>query len=70
MKKILTPDLLAQDMKALGASVLGLKKELLSLRLRHKSKTLDNPRQISKIRKDIARLKTAIAMKTISLKKG
>jgi len=70
MTNFLISDLLNRDMKSLGSSVLDLKRDLFALRLRHKRKALENPRQISKIKKDIARLKTAIAMKTISLKKG
>ena len=44
----------------LEARVLDLKKELFNLRFQHATNQLDNPKRISEVKKDIARIKTVI----------
>lgn len=41
-----------------------LKQELFNLRFQHAVNQLDNPSRLSAVRKDIARVKTAISAKT------
>ena len=41
-----------------------LKKDLFMLRMQHATNQLDNPMQISAVKKDIARVKTIIREKT------
>jgi ribosomal protein L29 len=68
MKKTMMAELLQQDIRSLGSRVLEHKRELLNLRLQHRRNKLENPRQISKIRGEVARLKTALTMKKINKK--
>lgn len=44
----------------LEARVLDLKKELFNLRFQHATNQLDNPKRISEVKKDIARIKTVL----------
>ena len=41
-----------------------LKEELFNLRFRHATNQLENPKQITEVRRDIARVKTVITEKT------
>ena len=43
-----------------------LKKDLFMLRMQHATNQLDNPMQLSAVKKDIARVKTIIREKTIA----
>lgn len=45
--------------------LLQLKKDLFNLRMQHATNHLDNPTQISSVRRDIARVKTVIRQKTL-----
>ena len=44
----------------LEAKLVGLKKDLLMLRMQHATNQLDNPLQIATVKKDIDRIKTII----------
>ena len=70
MEKKMMTELLQRDVHSLGFRVVELKKELLSLQLQHKGNKLENPRQISKIRREVARVKTALTMKKTNKKEG
>ena len=50
----------------LDAKLLDLKKDLFQLRLQHATNQLDNPRRISAVKKDIARVKTVIRENELS----
>lgn len=63
-------DLLQQDDPALKSRVLELKRELLNLRLQHRSKELKNVSQISRVRRDVARVKTALTLRCIQKKES
>jgi len=45
--------------------LMGLKKDLFFLRMQHATNQLDNPIQISLVKKDIARVKTVIRQKQL-----
>ena len=47
----------------LNARLADLKKDLFMLRMQHATNQLDNPMQISAVKKDIARIKTIIREK-------
>ena len=49
----------------LEEKLIGLKKDLFYLRMQHATNQLDNPIQISMVRKDIARVKTVIRQKQL-----
>ena len=49
----------------LETKLLQLKKDLFNLRMQHATNHLDNPTQISAVRRDIARVKTVIRQKTL-----
>ncbi len=55
-------ELLQKDELSLRHQVVSLKGELLNLRLRHRVKKLDNPSQIAKVRRAVARVKTALSV--------
>ncbi len=60
----------AIEVRKLSASELeeklsGLKKDLFFLRMQHATNQLDNPIQISQVKKDIARVKTVIRQKQL-----
>ena len=52
----------------LEARVLDLKKELFNLRFQHATNQLDNPKRISEVKKDIARIKTVLKENEINNK--
>ena len=59
----------AKELKNLSVEELGkkledLKKDLFMLRMQHATNQLDNPMQLSAVKKDIARVKTIIREKT------
>ena len=49
----------------LNAKLLDLKKDLFMLRMQHATNQLDNPVQISLVKKDIARVETIIREKQL-----
>jgi ribosomal protein L29 len=63
-------DLRAQDPTALKQLILEQRRELMNLRLRHRSKQLENFMEISRARRQIARLKTVLNSKMINRKEG
>jgi ribosomal protein L29 len=63
-------DLRAQDPAALKQLILEQRRELMNLRLRHRSKQLENFMEISRARRQIARLKTVLNSKMINRKEG
>ncbi len=56
-------DLKNKDVNELKKMLVGKKSELFELRLKLKTMQLTNPSQISAVRKDIARINTAISAK-------
>ena len=56
-------ELNAKDEAALREELLLAKKELFNLRLQHATNQLDNTARITEVRKNIARINTAITMK-------
>ena len=59
----------AKELKNLSVEELnkkleGLKKDLFMLRMQHATNQLDNPMQLTNVKKDIARVKTIIREKT------
>ena len=52
------------SVEELTAKLDGLKKDLFMLRMQHATNQLDNPMQLSAVKKDIARVKTIIREKT------
>ena len=52
-----------QSVEALEKKLQDLKKDLFMLRMQHATNQLDNPMQISAVKKDIARIKTIIREK-------
>ncbi len=56
-------DLKDKDVNELKKMLVGKKSELFELRLKLKTMQLTNPSQISAVRKDIARINTAISAK-------
>jgi large subunit ribosomal protein L29 len=57
---VLQSELAQQDARSLRQKVLELKRELMNLRLQHRSKELKNMSQIRRVRRDVARVKTAL----------
>jgi len=53
----------ALNPEELQDKLMGLKKDLFFLRMQHATNQLDNPIQISHVKKDIARVKTVIRQK-------
>ena len=49
----------------LEAKLADLKKDLFTLRMQHATNQLDNPSQISAVKKDIARVKTILREKEL-----
>ena len=56
-------ELNAKDEEALREELLLAKKELFNLRFQHATNQLDNTARITEVRKNIARINTAITMK-------
>lgn len=60
----------AKEIRGMSAAelenkLLQLKKDLFTLRMQHATNHLDNPTQISAVRRDIARVKTVIRQKQL-----
>jgi len=55
----------ALNPEELQERLMGLKKDLFFLRMQHATNQLDNPIQISLVKKDIARVKTVIRQKQL-----
>ena len=53
-------DIRAKSNEELAAELTSLKEELFKLRFQHSTNQLENPAQISSVKKDIARVKTVI----------
>lgn len=60
-------ELRGQSVEELGKKLQGLKKDLFMLRMQHATNQLDNPMQITAVKKDIARIKTIIREKEINV---
>ena len=52
------------SVEELNKKLADLKKDLFMLRMQHATNQLDNPMQLSAVKKDIARVKTIIREKT------
>ncbi|MGL6188065.1 MAG: 50S ribosomal protein L29 [Holosporales bacterium] len=63
-------DLLQKDDASLKGQVLELKRELLNLRFRHRAKELKDLSQIRRVRRDVARVKTALTMRRMKKKES
>jgi len=63
MSKKFTEDLRAMSTDALNAKLKELKEELFRLRFQHAINQLDNPHQITQVKKDIARVMTILSEK-------
>jgi large subunit ribosomal protein L29 len=63
-------ELLQKDEASLKGQVLELKRELLNLRFRHRAKELKDLSQIRRVRRDVARVKTALTMRRMKKKES
>jgi large subunit ribosomal protein L29 len=54
----------------LGNKLLDLKKELFALRFQHAVNQLENPKRLTGVKKDIARVKTIIRERELAKKEG
>ena len=52
------------SLEELNVKLNDLKKDLFNLRFQHATNQLENPKQITEVRRDIARVKTVITEKT------
>ena len=55
------------DEKALQEKLTDLKKDLFFLRMQHATNQLDNPIRIAQVKRDIARVKTAMRQRQLGL---
>lgn len=66
MKKKEFEALRALSVAELETKLADLKKELFGLRFQHATNQLDNPKQLTLVRRDIARVQTVLAEKQIN----
>ena len=59
----------AKSNEELAAELTSLKEELFKLRFQHSTNQLDNPSQISSVKKDIARVMTVIRERELAAAK-
>ena len=62
-------DIRAKSNEELAAELNSLKEELFKLRFQHSTNQLDNPAQISSVKKDIARVMTVIRERELTAAK-
>ena len=62
-------DIRAKSNEELAAELTSLKEELFKLRFQHSTNQLENPSQISSVKKDIARVMTVIRERELAAAK-
>ena len=62
-------DIRAKSNEELAAELTSLKEELFKLRFQHSTNQLENPAQISSVKKDIARVMTVIRERELAAAK-
>jgi len=62
-------DIRAKSNEELAAELTSLKEELFKLRFQHSTNQLENPAQISSVKKDIARVMTVIRERELTAAK-
>ena len=67
VKQLKAKDIREKTVSELNQSLVELKTELFNLRFQLATGELDNPLRISKVKKDIARVKTVIREKELSV---
>ena len=63
MKNSIVKDLRAMNVEELNAKLKELKEELFTLRFQHAINQLDNPKKMTEVKKDIARVMTILSEK-------
>ena len=63
MKNSIVKDLRAMNVEQLNAKLKELKEELFTLRFQHAINQLDNPKKMTEVMKDIARVMTILSEK-------
>ena len=63
MKNSIVKDLRAMNVEQLNAKLKELKEELFTLRFQHAINQLDNPKKMTEVKKDIARVMTILSEK-------
>ena len=63
MKNSIIKDLRAMNVEQLNAKLKELKEELFTLRFQHAINQLDNPKKMTEVKKDIARVMTILSEK-------
>ncbi|MBR2387312.1 MAG: 50S ribosomal protein L29 [Clostridia bacterium] len=63
MKNNIVKDLRAMNVEELNAKLKELKEELFTLRFQHAINQLDNPKKMTEVKKDIARVMTILSEK-------
>ena len=64
MKKMKTNEIREMSVEELNVKLNDLKKDLFNLRFQNATNQLENPKRITEVRRDIARVKTVITEKT------
>ena len=64
MKKMKASEIRELSLEELNVKLNDLKKDLFNLRFQNATNQLENPKQITEVRRDIARVKTVITEKT------
>ena len=63
MKNTIVKDLRAMNVEQLNAKLKELKEELFTLRFQHAINQLDNPKKMTEVKKNIARVMTILSEK-------
>ena len=63
MKNTIVKDLRAMNVEELNAKLKELKEELFTLRFQHAINQLDNPKKMTEVKKNIARVMTILSEK-------
>ncbi len=64
VKKMKASEIRELSLEELNVKLNDLKKDLFNLRFQNATNQLENPKQITEVRRDIARVKTVITEKT------
>ena len=64
VKKMKTNEIREMSVEELNVKLNDLKKDLFNLRFQNATNQLENPKRITEVRRDIARVKTVITEKT------
>ena len=64
MKRMKTNEIREMSVEELNVKLNDLKKDLFNLRFQNATNQLENPKRITEVRRDIARVKTVITEKT------